>query len=223
MGTLPRVSAKTLPPRAAAQRPEKEATDERQTLDALFAASLPKLRRAAGRFFRNHEDIEDIVQESLFAAYRNWGQFEGRSEASTWLHSIVVNRARMELRSRKSRGTPFAGQGAADGNGWSWVMELTDAAPNPENRYFLKEASRTLREKLAKLPESLRCVLQSYYFSEFSVREGAAALGISTSTFKARLRLGRQALWKLFRRERLYTGLDGVRLRCARLPREPQT
>jgi len=35
---------------------------------------------------------QDILQETLTDAWRAWGRFEGRSEVSTWLYRIALNR-----------------------------------------------------------------------------------------------------------------------------------
>ncbi|MFT5469267.1 MAG: DNA-directed RNA polymerase specialized sigma24 family protein [Verrucomicrobiales bacterium] len=40
-------------------------------------------------FYRtnNHHAVEDLVQETLMAAWRGWEKFEGRSTVKTWLSS----------------------------------------------------------------------------------------------------------------------------------------
>src|SRR5687768_11960070 len=42
---------------------------------------------------RNHEDAEEIVQDSFLKAFSSLGSFEGRSKFSTWLFRIVYHRA----------------------------------------------------------------------------------------------------------------------------------
>lgn len=53
---------------------------------------------AAARFYLDPETAEDIVQESWIAVTKAIATFEGRSGLSTWLHRIVVNRAKNHLR-----------------------------------------------------------------------------------------------------------------------------
>jgi len=67
-------------------------------VNELFASCMPGLARAARRMMRNSQDSEDVLQESLLAAFRNLGQFQGRSKFSTWVYSIIKNTARMYLR-----------------------------------------------------------------------------------------------------------------------------
>jgi RNA polymerase sigma-70 factor (ECF subfamily) len=48
-------------------------------------------------------DAEDLVQETLLAAWRNIDGFEGRSSVRTWLYRIATNRCLNALREREHR------------------------------------------------------------------------------------------------------------------------
>jgi DNA-directed RNA polymerase specialized sigma24 family protein len=50
-----------------------------EEINELFAACLPKLKKAARRMLRNQQDCEDALQEGLLLAFRKLHQFEGRS------------------------------------------------------------------------------------------------------------------------------------------------
>src|ERR1700691_2881239 len=67
-------------------------------LEDAISRYSPTLFRVALRRLRNVEDAEDAVQDALLSAYKHIGQFEGRSQLSTWLTTIVTNAARMKLR-----------------------------------------------------------------------------------------------------------------------------
>jgi RNA polymerase sigma factor (sigma-70 family) len=58
------------------------------------------LYRTAFRLLGNAADAEDAVQDALVSAYTHLDQFRGQSRMSTWLTSIVLNSARMQLRRR---------------------------------------------------------------------------------------------------------------------------
>src|SRR6266511_2800713 len=78
------------------------AGDERAFED-LVRTYGSRLLAVAGRFVRNDEDAQDIVQSAYLSAFRALGQFEGNCQLSTWLHRIVVDTALMNLRSRKRK------------------------------------------------------------------------------------------------------------------------
>jgi RNA polymerase sigma factor (sigma-70 family) len=69
--------------------------------ELALKALYPKLLFKAKRSFSNFADAEDVVQETLILAYRHIGQFEGRSQLTTWITSILVNQIRMKFRKDK--------------------------------------------------------------------------------------------------------------------------
>ena len=71
-----------------------------QQLEQILASGLPPLYRRAYRILGNAADAEDAVQDALLAAYKHLDQFKRQSQLSTWLISIVLNCARMQLRRR---------------------------------------------------------------------------------------------------------------------------
>ena len=61
-----------------------------------------RLRGVLGRILRNHDDVEDILQQAHLRALQHLGQFEGRSSFLTWLSRVTINEAYMHLRSRRA-------------------------------------------------------------------------------------------------------------------------
>src|SRR5580698_3594315 len=69
-----------------------------QQLEQILARGLLPLYRRAYRILGNAADAEDAVQDALLAAYTHLHQFRGQAQLSTWLTTIVLNCARMQLR-----------------------------------------------------------------------------------------------------------------------------
>ena len=59
------------------------------------------------RMLGSFQDAEDALQDTLLAAWRGLGSFEGRASIRTWLYRIATNRCLNMLRSTNRR----AGQG----------------------------------------------------------------------------------------------------------------
>src|ERR1700735_2926637 len=58
------------------------------------------------------DDAEDLLQETLLAAWRGLGEFEGRASVRTWLYRIATHRClntRRSARRRLGRGVGSAG------------------------------------------------------------------------------------------------------------------
>jgi RNA polymerase sigma-70 factor, ECF subfamily len=159
----------------------------------VISSYSPMLYRVALRRLRNVEDAEDAVQDALLSACKHMGQFEGRSQLSTWLTSIVTNAAGTKLRQHLRHETVSLDQNQ-DNDGATFANELKDARPNPETICAQTEIDETLRQALAQLSPKLRDAIQMRDLDGFSTREAANALGTSMNALKSRLIRGRATL-----------------------------
>jgi RNA polymerase sigma-70 factor (ECF subfamily) len=161
--------------------------------EGVISSYSPVLFRVAMRRLRNVEDAEDAVQDALLSAYKHIGQFEGRSQLSTWLSSIVINTAGMKLRKHSRHEMVSLDQNKED-DGPTFANRLKDARPNPETICAQTEMDEALRQALAQLSPKMREAIQMRDLEGRSTREAANALGISTNALKSRLTRGRANL-----------------------------
>src|SRR3954452_14794066 len=86
---------------------EKQLDRARAGDDAAFRALTDPLRRELHvhcyRMLGSVQDAEDLVQETLLAAWRGLGDFEERASMRTWLYRIATNRCLNVLRDRGRR------------------------------------------------------------------------------------------------------------------------
>ena len=64
---------------------------DRAAFDRLIVEAIPAMLRFATRLCGNTTDAEDIMQDALLRAARNWRSFRGDAKISTWLFRIVIN------------------------------------------------------------------------------------------------------------------------------------
>ena len=162
-------------------------------LENVISRYSPVLFRVARRRLGNVQDAEDAVQDALLSACKHIGQFEGRSQLSTWLTSIVTNTARMKLRQHSAREMLSLDQ-KQETPGASFANKLKDRRPNPETICSQNEMDETLRQAIAQLSPKLRQAIQMRDLDGYSTKEAAEALGISTNSLKARVTRGRASL-----------------------------
>src|SRR5580693_7100036 len=82
---------------ARAQRGDEDAFAQ------LTAPYHRELQLHCYRILGSLQDAEDLLQETLLAAWRGLEQFEGRSSLRAWLYTIATNRCLNALRSFKRR------------------------------------------------------------------------------------------------------------------------
>ena len=137
------------------------------------------------RIIKNHEDMEDALQETLMRALTHIDTFDGRSAFSTWLTRLGVNCALLLLRKKRVRRESSMDQGN-DENGWL-IPQIADSSPDPEKYYFQRVTEARLRNAIERLPPSLRGAIEIRYAQEASLKEVAACMDISLSAAMSRL------------------------------------
>jgi len=161
--------------------------------DGLCARHSRTLFRRVLGIVRNREDAEDVLQEGLLSAFRNFHLFEGRSGLSTWLSRIVINAALMQLRSRRTH-TAASLDEALEGTtarGADWIM---DRSPSPEQLCLAAERRRVLARSIGGLTPDMRRAMRLRYMQGLSTREAARSCGVGENTLKSRLRRARRRL-----------------------------
>jgi RNA polymerase sigma-70 factor (TIGR02960 family) len=88
------------------------------------------------RILGSIQDAEDLVQETLLAAWRSLDTFEGRASVRTWLYRIATNRCLNALRARSRRPEPTWLEPYPD----VLFEDIPDGAAGPAARYEAKES-----------------------------------------------------------------------------------
>jgi len=178
------------------------AGDDR-AFELLVRTYVGPLRAVALRLLQNQADADDAVQEALLSAYRGFANFRADARLATWLHRIVVNAALQRLRRGRRQDEAqdidgllprFQANGYPEHFHQPWVSSIDDLVTRAETR-------ESVREMIARLPETYRTVLVLRDIEELDTSEAAELLGISPATLKVRLHRARQALRNLFERE----------------------
>jgi RNA polymerase sigma-70 factor (ECF subfamily) len=164
-----------------------------QMLHAV-AHGFPSLYRCAYRLLENKADAEDAVQDALLAAYKHLNQFRGDARMSTWLHAIVANCARMQLRKRPRHLHVSLDSHIGEEQKGSLSEILVDDRPNPEDECHSSMLHGRLMESAARLSPILRKTFQLRFADHLSIRETARLLGVPTGTVKAQTARARAKL-----------------------------
>jgi RNA polymerase sigma-70 factor (TIGR02960 family) len=155
------------------------------------------------------QDAEDMVQETLLAAWRGLDGFEGRSSVRAWLYRIATNRCLNALRDTGRRAQPVTRLPAFEApeptrrTEPTWyepypdalLEDLPDASPGPEARYETRESlALAFVAGLQRLPPRQRAVLVLRDVLGFRAAEVADLLDSSEVSVNSALQRARAAL-----------------------------
>ena len=149
----------------------------------LIRDSEARLLNQALGLCRDSSLAEDLVQETLVEAWKSLQRFDGSCRFSTWLYAILLHRHLKAL--RRARVRPFfcLSTEARD----EALRTLHALGGTPEDAAVRQDRADGLRRCVQALPEKHRCVVQLRFYTDASLEEIAASLGISLGTVKSRL------------------------------------
>ena len=165
-----------------------------------------ELQLHAYRIVGSAQDAEDLLQETLLAAWRGIEGFEERASVRSWLYRIATNRSLDALRASRRRPeellrlTEVPEPTRRSEPVWLEPYPdvlfdgIQDDAPGPEARYETKEAiALAFIVGLAHLPPQQRAVLVLRDVLGFRAAEVAAMLDAGEAAVNSLLRRAREA------------------------------
>lgn len=72
--------------------------------DSVARSNYDYLTLIVRRYIHSEDDVLDVVQETLYRAYKSWGNFQGDSDVRTWLTRVAINTAIDWLRKQHGKG-----------------------------------------------------------------------------------------------------------------------
>ena len=167
---------------------ERIADGDRTAMHTLYSRHNVRVYRFILRMVRDTTTAEDLVSQVFLDVWRTAGQFEGRSQVSTWLLSIARFKALTALRQRRHEDIDQDD-----------VLEIADGADTPEASLDRSNTSAILRACVAKLSPAHREIIDLVYYHEKSVEEAGEIIGIPQSTVKTRMFYARKQLADLLK------------------------
>ena len=142
----------------------------------------------------NHEEANDIAQETFIKAWKALSGFKGDASFYTWIYRIAYNHTLNHLKSRRNR-TPHLSLNDLDLNAENTpelVALTSDKTPLRDAK--LSELSERLNQALQKLSEDHRIVLTLHDIQGVPHDEIARIVGVSSGTVRSRLHYARQQM-----------------------------
>ena len=160
-----------------------------QALGVLYDRWYAVVAGVVSRMLRQAEDVEDVVEETFWQAWRQASRFDRtRGAVQTWLLTIARSRALDRVRAlRRRREEPLESD-----DGQPVVQQAAETDPGLDAE--ASERRRIVGAALTGLPAEQREALELGYYGGLSQTEIAERTGQPLGTVKTRMRLAMQKL-----------------------------
>lgn len=174
---------------------------------ALFEVLIRRynslLYKIARTYRLNHQDAEDVMQETHVTAFTKLSSFRGDASYKTWLTKILLHKCYHK--------TNYGYIKFEDPNTDLLTNEaapslFASAKSDTQKMVINKELATVLEQSLQQLPWPYRCVFVLREMEAFSVEETAALLTISSINVRVRLNRAKTMLQKEL--EKFYSSAD---------------
>lgn len=156
---------------------------DRENIDALLYAVIPRLRRFAVWLCRDAASADDLVQSTLERALTHWRELRDADALRAWLFSILY-RQFVDSRRRAQR--------------YAWLLERIRPDAEAEQPSVEREViARSVLQAFAQLPVEQRSLLYWVSVEGLSYEEVAGILQVPIGTVMSRLSRARRALRRL--------------------------
>lgn len=157
-----------------------------------------------GRSYRfNHEDVQDLMQDTFINAYQNLSKLEKKEYFKTWLIRIMLNecyKKRHKAIARKEVATDTFSYEI------NIPMFLSNSNSDTEKKVGNRELNSVIENAIQEIPINYRMVFSLRELNGLSVLETAKALNITETNVKVRLNRAKALLRKEV--EKMYTPED---------------
>lgn len=127
------------------------------------------------RMVIEHDDTDDLVQDTFIKVWKNLKKFRSDSKLYTWIYRIATNEALTFLKSKKRKiFIPIV----------DYENHLSQSIED-DNYFSGDEIQKKLQKAILTLPEKQRLVFNMKYFSEMKYDDMSEVLGTSVGALKA--------------------------------------
>jgi len=156
-----------------------------------------QIYRVAFRLAGSQEEAQDLVQDALLEAFRDFARFEPGSRFDRWIFRIMSNTQIDKVRRRgklvfESLDTPWGSEA-----GEAVAREIPDSAAGPEEQLLQNELEAPLQRALDALPPDFRTVVILSDIEGLTYEEISATLHCPIGTVRSRLSRARNQMRKL--------------------------
>jgi RNA polymerase sigma-70 factor (ECF subfamily) len=162
--------------------------------EILIRRYNPVLYRIGRSHGFNHQDAEDLMQDTHVIAYTHLSTFEGRASYKTWISRIMINKCLYKLKYGYFKNEFPSSELVHEPN--NEYMHEKSKGNRTEDSLLNRELSGVLEKSIQNIPVMYRTVFVLREVEGFSVAETAELLNITATNVKVRLNRAKALLQK---------------------------
>ena len=153
----------------------KQSDGKEQALSALISKYQQKLYWHIRKIVIDHDDTDDVLQNTFIKIWKGLEGFKGDSQLYTWLYRIATNEALTFLRQKQKQNTTSL-----------HPIEYSLSKSLESDVYFKGDAIQLKSQQaILTLPEKQRIVFNMRYFDEMPYEQMSEVLETSVGALKA--------------------------------------
>jgi RNA polymerase sigma factor (sigma-70 family) len=172
---------------------DRVVNNETPLFEVLIRRYNPYLYKIGRSYGYNHEDVEDLMQETFINAYQHLKGFNKQSSFKTWLVRIMLNNCYSKKQKASAR-NEFTTQNFFDEKTIPMFSEMS--SNETEKVVGNRELSMVIEKAIKEIPFDYRLVFTLREINGFSVAETANTLNITETNVKVRLNRAKAMLRK---------------------------
>lgn len=123
----------------------------------------------------NHDDTDDVLQNTFIKVFRNLSSFKGESKLFSWMYRIATNEALTFLQQKSRRFTTTSEE----------LLQKQTEKMKADDYFDGDEIQFKLHQSISLLPEKQQLVFKMKYFQELKYEEMSEILDTSVGALKA--------------------------------------
>jgi RNA polymerase sigma factor (sigma-70 family) len=166
-----------------------------QAFDIIVHRYKDRLHNFLYRYTHNHEDCEDLVQETFLRVYRSRHSYQRIAKLSTWVYTIALNLAKSmyKKKQRMSLISIHADESDPDDR----EFQITDSNKLQDEELHLKNSVGELEKALMELNDDFREVIVLRDIQQLTYEEISEITGTAMGTVKSRINRARLQLQEI--------------------------
>jgi RNA polymerase sigma-70 factor (ECF subfamily) len=182
---------------------------ERQNqFSALITPHFSSLYSTALRMTRDRHDAEDLLQDTVYKAYRALDQFQINTNFKAWVFRILVNTFITAKRKEKNQPQRISYDDLEEFFIYNRLNEMAMIPAVPTEDFIENLFDDDVKQALEKLPYQFRLVVLLSDVNDFSYKEISDMTHVPLGTVMSRLFRGRKLLQRQlwhYAKKRLFT------------------